>query len=47
MSSYGSSSEDEFNDDADSAEMDMSFSAPAYSPFIPHGNQGLFLDNID
>jgi len=44
---YGSSSEDEFNDDTDSAEMDMSFSAPAYSPIIPHDDQGAFLDNID
>ena len=27
--------------------MDMSFTAPPYSPIVPHNDQGIFLDNVD
>ena len=33
--------------DVDSPEMDMSFTAPPYSPIVPHDDQGVFLDNVD
>ena len=43
---YDTISEDELNDDdADNAEMDMSFSAPPYSPISPHYDQGSSLEN--
>ena len=33
---------DEVVQDVDSPEMDMSFTAPPYSPIIPHDDQGIF-----